>query len=282
MGDVSKKVGLVAGYGNLPLQILKAAQQDGYEVVCVALEGMASEDYSRLVTNSLSVHLGEVEKTIRFFLSNQIQQVVFAGKVDKTKLIQGGEVHLDEKAAHFLKDLSQGNDDAILMGLVQIFAKAGIQVMDSTHFLKEILPSQGTLTPWSVPDEVQKDIEFGFQMAKSIGKLDIGQTVVVKQGAVMAVEAIEGTDEAISRGGKLAGKDAVVVKVAKPQQDLRFDVPTVGKDTIQSCIDSGVCALAFESKRTFLLDREEVLALAKDHNIHLVSISEESAGQDSL
>jgi len=266
-----KKLGLVAGYGDMPVEIIKSAQREGYEIVCIALRGMAHDFYGSLTPDYLYVDLGEVEKTIHFLKSHEVSQVFFAGKVEKTKLFSAG-FKMDSSAAQLMKNLPKGNDDTILVGLADLFAKTGLTVLDSTRFLKTILPEKGILTTHEVPETVHEDIRYGYDIAKSIARLDIGQTIVVKNKTVLAVEAIEGTDQAILRGGELGNESAVVIKVAKPNQDLRFDVPTIGKGTIQSCIKAGIQALAFDSGSTILLNGKEVVEMAEAQGIHLISI----------
>ena len=163
-------------------------------------------------------------------------------------------------------------DDTIMMMFVRELAKAGIQAFDQTALIRRLMPHRGVITKREPTAEERKDMEFGFRMAKEIGRLDVGQTAVVKNMAVMALEAIEGTDACIHRGGQLARGGAVVAKVAKPQQDDRFDVPTVGLATIQSMVDVGATALAIEADKTLLVEREEMLALAEANNITIAAI----------
>ena len=179
---------------------------------------------------------------------------------------------MDSSASELMKSLPQGNDDTILLGLAELFAKAGLMVLDSTRFLKTILPKKGILTETKVPADVEADIQYGYELAKAIARMDIGQTIVVRNKTVLAVEAIEGTDQAIIRGGNLGKGSATVIKVAKPNQDLRFDVPTIGKGTLESCVQAGVQALAFDSGSTILLNSEEVLEMAAKNGIHLISL----------
>lgn len=264
-------LGIVAGYGQLPKAVLQAAQESGYKVVCAALKGMADEDYEEYLETVLYVGLGEIQKTIDFFAQHGVEQLVLAGKVDKTLLFKSDMV-LDSLASQLLGKLHKGNDDALLLGVVNLFEEAGLNVLDSTALIQSVFTDEGVLTPWIIDERQRKDIQFGFEMAKAIGGLDIGQTVVVKNQAVMAAEAIEGTDQAILRGGLLGQSGCTVVKVAKPEQDLRFDVPTIGRKTLQTCIEAGVSTLAFEAGATILLDRSEVIELAIQNKINLVAV----------
>ncbi|MBT3785896.1 UDP-2,3-diacylglucosamine diphosphatase LpxI [bacterium] len=266
-----KKIGLVAGYGDMPVEIIKSAQREGYEIVCIALRGMAHDHLDSLTSHSLYVDLGEIEKTIEFLKSHDVSEVFFAGKVEKTRLFSP-DFKMDQSAMNLLKSLPKGNDDTILLGLAELFAQTGLKVLDSTRFLKTILPKKGILTDHDIPRNVEEDIKYGYDVAKAIAKLDIGQTIVVKNKTVLAVEAIEGTDQAVLRGGEFGKGGAVAIKVAKPQQDLRFDVPTIGIGTILSCVEAGVCALAFDSGTTILLNSKEVLKMARAKGIHLISL----------
>ena len=171
-----------------------------------------------------------------------------------------------------IMELPDRKDDTIMMMFVRELAKAGIQAFDQTALIRRLMPHRGVITKREPTAEERKDMEFGFRMAKEIGRLDVGQTAVVKNMAVMALEAIEGTDACIHRGGELARGGAVVAKVAKPQQDDRFDVPTVGLATIQSMVDVGATALAIEADKTLLVEREEMLALAEANNITIAAL----------
>lgn len=266
------KLGLVAGYGNLPFEIINAAEQAGYEISCVALQGMAADNYQQKLTDVLYVALGDLSKTIDFFRTRNIKQIFFAGKIFKTELFNIS-VQMDPLATKLLKRLKIKNDDAILVELVHLFAEFGIEVLDSTVFLKNLLPEEGLFTSQQLSAEMRIDVDFGCRIARAIAGLDIGQTVVVKNGVVLAVEAIEGTDAAILRGGELGQKGAVVVKVAKPHQDFRFDVPTIGPDTIDHCIQAGIAVLAIESGSTIFLNRELCLKKAADNGINIISLS---------
>lgn len=177
--------------------------------------------------------------------------------------------------AHMLRvlaSLPDRSDDTMMMAFVKELALAGIQVFDQTALLKTLMPSAGVLTKRAPTDEEIKDMEFGFKIAKEIGGLDIGQTVVVKHLAVMAVEAIEGTDACVRRGGQLARGNAVVAKVAKPKQDNRFDMPAVGVQTIESMIEAGAKALVMEAGKTLLVEKEKVIALADANDIAIMAM----------
>ncbi|MBR0284340.1 MAG: UDP-2,3-diacylglucosamine diphosphatase LpxI, partial [Selenomonadaceae bacterium] len=197
--------------------------------------------------------------------------VTILGKVTK-ELLFNGKVQPDARMLQLLMSLPDRNDDTVMMMFVQELAKAGIQAFDQTALIKALMPQPGTLSKREPTDAERADMEFGFKIAKELGRLDIGQTVVVKNQAVMALEAIEGTDACIRRGGELAHGGAVVVKTAKPQQDNRFDVPAVGKQTIESMAAVGAKALAIEAGSTLLVEKEQVLALAEEKGITIVAM----------
>ncbi|MBR6710078.1 MAG: UDP-2,3-diacylglucosamine diphosphatase LpxI, partial [Selenomonadaceae bacterium] len=198
-------------------------------------------------------------------------KVTMLGKVTK-ELLFNGKVQPDARMLQLLMSLPDRNDDTVMMMFVQELAKAGIQAFDQTALIKALMPQPGTISKREPTDAERADMEFGFKIAKELGRLDIGQTVVVKNQAVMALEAIEGTDACIRRGGELAHGGAVVVKTAKPQQDNRFDVPAVGKQTIESMAAVGAKALAIEAGSTLLVEKEQVLALAEEKGITIVAM----------
>lgn len=193
------------------------------------------------------------------------------GKVTKEILFKGLKFP-DLRAIKLLAKLRNRKDDTIMLAIVEEIEKDGIEVADQTLYLKPLMPPTGVLTKRRPTPEEEDDIRFGFVTAKAMGGMDIGQTVVVKNKAVMAVEAIEGTDACIRRGGELGRGKSVVVKVAKPNQDVRFDVPAVGKQTIQSMLDSGCTVLAMEAERTLFVEQEEVLRLANAHDLCICAV----------
>ena len=217
------------------------------------------------------INIGQLDCIIQTLVQKNIKQVTMIGKVTK-ELMFNGEVAIDQRWQKLFSSLPNNNDDTLMLALVQELATEGIGVFDQTMLIKKLMPSKGVLTERQPTIGELEDMEFGYKMAKEIGQLDIGQTVVVKHKAVMAVEAIEGTDECIKRGGALGRGDAVVVKVAKPNQDLRFDVPTVGVKTINSMIAANSKALAIEADNTLLVEKSKVLELAKKNNITIVAL----------
>ncbi len=267
-----KKLGLIAGMGELPLAIANEAKAQGYTVVAIALEPLADEALSSYVNEIKWVNIGKFGKLIDSLKDFGIKEAVMAGKVTKT-LLYKSKITPDLRAVKLLFSLKDRKDDSILLAITKELAKEGITLLDISLFSSNLLTPEGVLTRHHPTDEEWKDIEFGWKMAKEMGRLDIGQTVVVKNQAVLAVEAIEGTDEAIKRGGMLAGKGAVVVKVGKPNQDMRFDVPTVGFKTLETMIGVEARVLAIEARKSIILNKDKLAEVSKKARIAIVGFS---------
>jgi len=263
------KLGILAGKDYLPLLVAKEAQKEGKEIAIVSLIPQALPDLETVASAFAQISVGELDKIISFLKTQGVQQVVMAGKV--TKEVLYSNLVLDQRALTLLASLKDRNDDTILLALVGELAKEGLEVISQTTYLEKLLPQVGVLSQREPNEEEWRDIRYGQKMAREIAGLDIGQTVVVKKQAVMAIEAIEGTDAAIRRGGALGQKGSVVVKVSKPQQDLRFDIPTVGMNTLNSLIEAQCSVLAIEAGKTFFLQQEELLAKANRAGISIVA-----------
>lgn len=267
-----EKIGLLAGNGKLPVEFVRAARGMGICVFVVALVEDFERDLEQCAEKFQMISIGQLDAIIQYFKENQIAKVTMLGKVTK-ELMFSGTVKPDQRISAILASLPDYSDDTLMLAFVRELAKEGMQVFDQTALIRKLMVEEGTLTKNSAPTQREKeDIEFGFKMAKAIGGLDIGQTVVVKDAAVLAVEAIEGTDACILRGGKLGRGGAVAVKVAKPKQDMRFDMPAVGVKTIESMIEADVRVLALEAGKTLLVEREKVLALADKNGITIVAL----------
>lgn len=267
-----KKLGLIAGMGELPKAIASEAHSQGYTVVAIALEPLADKSLSAYVDEVKWVNVGKFGKIIDSLKKYGLKEAVMAGKVSKS-LLYKSKITPDLRAVKLLFSLKDRSDDSILLAIAKEIEKEGIHLLDITRFSSGILMPEGVLTEDSPTDDEWKDILFGWKIAKEIGRLDIGQTVVVKNQAVMAVEAIEGTDEAIIRGGRLAGKGAIVVKVSKPNQDMRFDVPVVGLNTIRAMLEVGARVLSVESKKSMMLNRDKIIEESKKAGISIVGYS---------
>ncbi len=268
-----ERLGLIAGNGRFPLLFAESARAEGYEVIAVAHQGETPAELEGLVQSITWIKVGELEKMIHAFQAGGVRRAVMAGGIRKAALFENFAP--DARAVAFLSRLPQLGDDAILRGVAGELEAEGIAIVDSTVFLGRLLAPEGVLTR-AAPSEVSRqDIRRGIRVAQAIGRWDIGQSVVVKGGVVLAVEAIEGTDAAIRRGGALGRTDIVVVKMSKPGQDLRFDVPAIGPRTIAVCREAGVSVLAVEAGRTLLLEREELLRCADEAGIAVVGVAAE-------
>ncbi|MDL1970610.1 MAG: UDP-2,3-diacylglucosamine diphosphatase LpxI [Candidatus Desulfofervidaceae bacterium] len=267
---MGEKIGLIAGNGKFPLLFAQAASKEGYEVIAIAHKGETEPDLEKYVNQIEWIKVGQLGKLIKTFKKAEVKDVVLAGGITKRRLFT--EIFPDLKALSLLTKLKNKSDDAALRAIAKELEKEGLIVRPSTLFISSLIAPAGCLTKRKPDREEEKDIRFGWKIAKEIGRLDIGQCVVVKKQTVVAVEAIEGTDEAIRRGGRLAKEGAVVIKVSKPQQDLRFDVPAVGLGTIKTMAEVKANVLAIEAERTLIFDKEEMLATANEVGISVVSL----------
>ncbi|MCK8816356.1 UDP-2,3-diacylglucosamine diphosphatase LpxI [Natroniella sulfidigena] len=265
------KLGLIAGNGNLPVLFAQAATAQGIDLVTITVTPeAASDELNKIVDQSYQISVGQLKEIITTLQDEEVEEVVMLGKVTKELLFQG--IELDQEFKMLLAQLEEKNDDAIMLAIVDRLAEAGIKVSDQTKFIEELFPQPGVLTDIEPESQILDDMKLGFKQAKEIGRLDIGQTVVVKDGAVMAVEAIEGTDQAILRGGKLGQGEVVVAKVSKPKQDQRFDIPTVGLETLENLIKVDAAGLVIEAGETFIVNQEEFIKRAEENEIPIVAI----------
>ena len=266
-----EKLGILAGTGKLPVECARAAKQLGYEVYAIGLLADSDPQIAQFSKDYRFISVAQLDAILNYLKSNQIEKITMIGKVTK-ELLFNGAVQPDMRMLQLIMSLPDRKDDTIMMAFVRELAKAGIQTFDQTALIRKLMPRRGTITQREPTDQERKDMDFGFRIAKELGRLDIGQTVVVKNRAVMALEAIEGTDACIERGGLLAHGGAVVTKVSKPQQDNRFDVPTVGYRTIEQMAKVGATALAIEAGKTLLVERAQMVALADAKGISIVAM----------
>ena len=264
------RIGLIAGNGRFPLYFADSAKKGGNEVVAVAIKEETSPELEKLVDSIHWFHVGELQGMIDTFLNSKVDRIVMAGKITKTLMFE--EIRPDTRLMKVFEKTPIRNDEALLEALANEFISEGIHVCDSTTYLTSLLPKKGVISNRKPTEEELLDIKYGHEIAKKIAGLDIGQTVVVKNRAILAIEAIEGTDAAILRGGKLGNGDVAVIKVARPLQDMRFDLPVIGLDTIRTLIKAKARCLAFEEKKTLLLDREDLLKLANSAELAIVVI----------
>jgi hypothetical protein len=271
-------LGLIAGQGVFPLEVARTAQRRGVRVACVALRNQTRPEIEGAVESITWIYPGEVGAGLAAFRAAGVREVVMAGKVTKSDLFENPDaLRLDAKAAGLMSEITDRKDDTILGKLADFLETLGLRILPQYALTPELLVEEGVLTA-TRPSEAQRaDIAFGFPIAKTIGALDIGQTVVVKDRAVLAVEAIEGTDAAIRRAGAIA-RGACVVKVAKPGQDPRFDVPTIGPGTVAVLAEANVAVLAIEAGATVVLERDAVVRAADRHGIAIVAVAPERIG----
>jgi len=265
-----QKIGIIAGNGDFPIEFARAAKQKGLMVVAAAHEGETLPELAQWCDAICWVKVGHLGKIIKFFKDQDVHDVLMAGGIKKTRLFSGSLPDL--RGAALLARMLAKKDDSILRGVAEELESEGITVRESTLYLDNLLAPAGVLTRRNPSKNEWKDIAFGWQMAKEIGRLDIGQTVVVKDLAVLAVEAIEGTDEAIRRGGGLCREGAVVVKICKPQQDLRFDLPATGLRTVAIMQEVRASCLAIEAGKTIMIQKDELIARADAAGIAIVAL----------
>lgn len=266
-----KKIGLLAGTGKLPVECARAAKLLGCEVYAVALLPETDAELQEVATDYQAISIAQLDAILRYLKQHDVKEVTMLGKVTKELMFKSG-MQPDPRMMQLIASLPDRSDDTIMMAFVRELAKEGLTAFDQTSLLKSLMPKAGTITRREPTEAESEDLTFGLKMARELGRLDVGQTVVVKNKAVMALEAIEGTDACIKRGGALSGGGAVVVKTAKPQQDSRFDVPTVGLKTIESMVEVGAKVLGIEAEKTLLVEREKVIALAEANGIAVVAL----------
>lgn len=267
---LENKQGLIAGDGILPVRMAQYAKENGFEVVCISLAKDNVRDLKKYCSKVYSCHPGEVNKIEAILKDEQIKQLTFLGKVHKKVLLQ---LHkFDKRAIDLIKEASRLNDDQVMLMIVQELEKIGVEVLDQTIFIKNLMIPAGVLGKHKPTEAQMEDVNYGFWLAKEMGKLDVGQSVVIKDKMIMAVEAIEGTDVCIKRGAKLAKSGAVVVKVAKPKQDKRFDIPAIGMRTLRTMSYRHASLIAVEANETIIVDQEKVIKYADDHNIVIMAV----------
>lgn len=271
---VTETIGLIAGNGRFPLIFAETAKAQGVRVVAAAHRGETDEAIERLVDAVTWVRIGELGKMIRAFRDAGVKRAVMAGGLSKAGVFRGGRPDL--RGAMFLARMRSFRDDALLRGIAAEFESDGIDIVPSTTFLSSLVTHEGVLGRVAPKRRAWPDIAYGFRVAKEVGRFDVGQSVVVRGGVALAIEGMEGTDACIRRGGELGHGGAVVVKVSKPGQDLRFDVPAVGPGTIATMVAVDARVLALEAERTILLDRVALITEADRGGIAVVGVSEES------
>lgn len=264
------KQGLIAGDGTLPVEVARCAKNNGCEVVCISLADDNLRQLKKYCKKVYSCHPGEVNKIEKILVNEGIKQLTFIGKVHKRVLLQVNK--FDKRAVELLKQAVRLNDDGVMLLIISELEKLGITVLDQTIFIKNLMIPSGVLGKVKPTEEQLKDVDYGFWMAKEMGKVDVGQSVVVKDKMIMAVEAIEGTDACIKRGCKLAKKGACVIKVAKPTQDKRFDIPAIGLKTLKKMHRYDASLIAVEANETIIVNQKKVIDYADKHGIVIMAV----------
>ncbi len=262
--------GLIAGNGQFPFLVLEGARRAGVRLAVAAIREETDPKIEQAADKLTWVGIGQLGKMIRFFKREGVERAIMAGQVKHVQIFSGALP--DVRMLKLLISLPRRNTDALIGAVAAELAKEGIELIDSTYFLQDHLPQPGTLTR-RAPDERERgDIEYGLEVAREIARLDLGQTIVVRARACVAIEAMEGTDATIRRAGTLARGRLTVVKLAKPDQDMRFDVPVVGRPTIDTMLEAGATCLCLTAGKTLIFDRADMLKLADQHRIAVVAV----------
>ena len=267
-------IGIIAGNGVYPETFARAARSKSPDVklVAAAFEGETSAEFLELVDASAWFRVGQLGKMIKFFKSQKATEAIMVGQIAPKNLF---DLRPDLRTLMLLARLKERNAESLFGGIGEELEKDGIHLLPATTFLEDLLPSAGHVCGPVMKKRQLEDAAFGFRIAKETSRLDIGQTVVVRHGTVLAVEAFEGTNACVRRGGELGrGKDVMLVKVSKPDQDFRFDVPVVGPLTVETCATSGVKAIAIEAGKTLLLERDAIFRLCQEHGISIHAMEE--------
>lgn len=267
-------IGLIAGGGQFPGLFSRHARKKGYQIFAVGFINEASEDLGNHVDEISWMHLGQVSRLLKFFKMHGVNQAVMLGTIKKTNIFR--DIKPDFKALAFLAKQQRNHDDSILSSFAGFLESHGIKIMASTFLIPELLCEKGCWTKRKPDKSIKKDINEGWKITKEIGKLDIGQSIVMSNGSVLAVEGADGTDATIKRGAMLAKNNgAVVIKLSKPGQDLRFDLPTVGLQTVETMNRYGADILVLEAGKTICFDKDSMIEFADAHNMSILVMSQD-------
>ena len=272
MTEKKESIGIISGGGQFPLLVADSIRRMGMRVVAVAHVEDTDPSLGETVDKIIWIKLGKLGRLIKVFKQNNVKRVLMAGTISKNHMFS--KARPDIRGLSFISRLAIFHDDGILRALADELAKEGIEIVSSTKYLPELLAPEGCLTKRRPSRGDKEDICIGWEVAKELGRLDIGQCVVVRKRAIVALEGIDGTDATISRGGKLAEKGAVVVKICKPNQDTRFDVPSVGLDTLNVMSEVKAAVLAVEAGKTLMFNREEMIRYADKEGISIIAYKE--------
>ena len=289
--ELPDRVGLIAGWGTFPLVVANSLRRQGAEIYCLGVRDHASPQLREICHYYESVGLARLGAATRYFRRHQVEVATMAGKIHKVRLFRKWHWlhHVPDLYGfrtffpHFVSMRRDRKDDTLLLSIVDAFAAKGVDMAAATDLVPGLLAPLGQLTGRPLSARQKRDVAFGWQLAREMGRLDVGQSVAVKGQAVLAVEAVEGTDACIARAGSLCtAGDFTVVKVAKPRQDMRFDVPTIGIGTLHAMREAGAKVLAIEADKTILLDADEVREFASRHHIQIVVCDEQRVADYAL
>ena len=270
MSDSEKKIGLLAGAGEVPAYFAKQAAQRGIRITAVSFSDETHSKLEPLVEKAYSIGIGKPGKIFKTFKDENITDLVMLGKVDKKIIFRPS--FFDLRAIKFFKSLISQEDKTLLLGVIREIEKEGLNVLDQKELLGEVFPGKGVLTERKPSIKEMEDIKFGIPIAKKLADMEIGQTIVVKNKTVVSVEAIEGTDRALQRGCELSRGKCVAVKVSRTNQDYRYDVPGIGAQTMESLINGGASVLAMEAERVMVVDQKKVVEVANRAKISIVCV----------
>lgn len=269
MDNLPKKIGLIAGSDKFPFLILRAARDKGLETYVAAIKGVADPALEDISSHFRQFRLGHIQKLMDWMNENEVRDLIMAGQVKQVSVFN--LAHLDKRAVKLIAKVPTKQTASLLGAVTEEFEKEGFNILDSHILLKHMMPKPGCLTKKELTGPEKEDVDYGYEIAKEIGRLDIGQTIVLKDKTILAIEAIEGTNAAIERAAAYGGKGIIVVKVSRPGHDMRFDIPVVGLDTIELLIKVKARAIAIEAGKTLFFDREESLKLAEKAGITIVA-----------
>lgn len=264
------KFGLIAGNGEFPLMVVEGARQSGTRMVVAAIREETDPRIEQLAERVKWVGIGQLGRMISFFKAEGVEKAIMAGQVKHIQIFSRAVP--DARMLKVLLKLPRRNTDSLIGAIAAELQSEGIELIDSTYFLHHNLPRAGPLTRRHPDKHEREDIEYGLDIAREIAHLDLGQTIVIRGKACVAIEAMEGTDETISRAGRLVDRRLTVVKVAKPNQDMRFDVPVVGVPTIGAMVEAGATCLCITAEKTLMFDREEMIRVADQNKIAIVAV----------
>jgi UDP-2,3-diacylglucosamine hydrolase len=268
---IMEKIGIIAGNRKFPIVFSQAAKSRGLSVIAVAIKGDTSRQLKKSVDKIYWLGLAEFSRMFEIFKKEGVTRIIMAGQISPRRLFSK-EINRDPQLREMLSQAKDKRADTIFGAIAAKLKEHGLELIDSTTFIGDFLPAKGTLTKKEPDSEIIKDIHFGLEIARHIGSLDIGQTVAVKHRAIVAVEALEGTDNLIRRAGRIARGGITVVKVSKPKQDMRFDIPVVGLNTVKNLVKAGASCLAIEAGKTLFIDQKHAVRLADRKGISIVAL----------